>query len=126
MEAGDVRGGRPDDLPLDLTCQARLDELTTERAEQCVRDGGQAHRTQPTQVGDGMAQQRVAPEATEEGRVIVVESEHEPQPLDGDLRSGPKDDRAVHSLPGRAALAARERRGHDALANDASCVSAAQ
>ena len=67
-------------------------------------DGRSAERPQPAQPRERLFEQRVAGEAPEELRVVVVEAEDEPDVLDARLAVGTDADRAVRALPGRDPL----------------------
>src|SRR5262249_28933841 len=47
------RTERADHAPFVASCRLRVDELTADRSEQCLRDGRCAHRPQPAEVFRG-------------------------------------------------------------------------
>src|SRR5205085_2091594 len=63
-----------------------------------------AERPQPLEPPGRLAQQTIAATQTQEGRVVVVEPQHEPHPLDALLALRGDLDRAVGALPSQCPL----------------------
>ena len=115
-------------VPLDLPRPTRLDQLPGDGAQQRVRDGRRADRPQAADPPHRFAEQRVAGEAAEELRVVVVEAEHEAHVLDTGLAVGGDHDRAVGALRRLHLLEPavdRDRRAEDALGTSTRVASAA-
>ena len=107
--------------PLDLHRLARGDELTADRPHQGVGDAAEARRPQARRPPHRRGQQRVARRRAQEGRVVDIGREHEPQarrapPPSRGRGHGPPDRRraaarpASGPAPGRSAAPGRGRR----------------
>ena len=98
MEAVQLRHGRAHHAPLDRAGAPGLDQLSAQSTEERLRHGGDPQRPQPAQPPRRLAEQRVAGEALQERRVVVVQRQHKAKPLDGGRAWCTKDHRAVGSL----------------------------
>ena len=81
VKAVERRRHRADDPPFDLASLPRGDQLAAERPQQRVRDGGDADWPQAGQMARRATEERIAAEAEQELRVVVVDSEAEAQLL---------------------------------------------
>ena len=123
-EAGEVGGRRrrvqpilgagrsPDDPPLHRAGLAREDQLAAQRAQQRVGDGGEPDRAQSAQPAHRGPEQRVALEAEDERRVVVVDPEAEAELLEGLVSGRAEADDPVGLLPGDAAAGGEHGREH--------------
>ena len=105
----------PDDPPLDRVRAASLDQLPAESAQQRMRHRPEPGGPQPRDPAHHVAKQRVTRERPQERRVVVVERQHEPKPLDPVVVRRPQHDRSVAELPGSAEPTARQRSRHRAV-----------
>ena len=106
-----LRRGEPQEPRLDPLGLARLHELAADRLQERVRYRRRPQRPQAVEEADRPAEQRIAGEALEKGRVVVVRGEHEAQALErlgGASALQPDAERPVGALPhaGERGLAA--------------------
>src|SRR3954465_220461 len=116
---------RADDRALDRPCAAGLDQLSADGPQERLGDGRRAHRPQAADAPRRLADQRVAREATQELRMVVIDGEHKPQLVDAGVAGRAQLHRAVGLLPGAAGAAARERGDEDAVDDRAGRIAAA-
>src|SRR4051812_8632319 len=118
MQAADRRPHRPQDAALERSGAARGYELSTEGAQQRVRDGRQTRRTEAAQLARSPSEQRVAGEAPEERRMVGVERQHEAEQVEPSLALGSEHHHPVRLLPRTAELSPApggQHRRHDAV-----------
>ena len=116
---------RANDAPLECPGTSRVDQLPAERAQERLRDRRDAQRPKPAKVAGRSTDERVAGEALEEGRVVVVEREHEAKSFQRRLAGRAHEHAAVGVLPSRRALdavGARQRHRQHAVAEHAGGV----
>src|SRR6478672_641540 len=101
MEIGPVDAGLDGayDDALELPCSARLDQLAAERTQQALRHRRNPQLPHSLKARNRLADERVAREAAQELRVVVVDCEHEPQSLEALLARGAQHQPSVQRLP---------------------------
>jgi hypothetical protein len=77
----DARLDGSDDDALELARAPRVDQLSAERAQQCLRNGWKSELSQPLEANGRFTDQRIACETPQELGVIGVEREHESELL---------------------------------------------
>ncbi len=98
VQPAELRGRGAHDRLLDPTRLAGLDQLPGYGAQQRLSDGAGAHRPQPADPLQGLAEQRVAGEPAQELGVVVVEAEDEADVVDPGVAVCGGDDRPVGTL----------------------------
>src|SRR5581483_8548349 len=86
--------------PLHRPRLAGEDQLAAQRPEQGVGDGREPEGPEPAEPADGRAQHRVALEPEDEGCVVVVDRQAEPELGERLVARRAQADRAVRPLPG--------------------------
>ena len=99
LPARRVLAAGADDLALELARAAGLDELTADRLQRRMGDGGRPCRPQPAERAHRRAEQGIVREAAVELARVVVEREEEARLLDGALARRAHDHDAVRALP---------------------------
>src|SRR5882724_5917150 len=97
MEIGPIDTGldSPHDDALELPRSARVDQLSAERTQQCLRHCRHPQLPHALESRSSLADERIAREPTQKLGVVGINGEDEPQPLQTLLALAPQHEASV-------------------------------